>query len=145
MRPPKSYRRIGAVVCSGASEVKWQQGHPTGDLLGVWFRKLSLRRSPADGTLRGLRQVDGDKQLFWVEIILTGFVNHTNLAVLCTGSIIEDLIDFAQFERRGVVAIGNAYDELCFASCHAKSNIQILHIQRILFNKLAPALDVFAH
>jgi hypothetical protein len=56
-----------------------------------------------------------DEALFWVEVIFTGFVYHSQLAMLCGICIGHGFIDFPLLQRRWIVGILDTNYEMGFA------------------------------
>ena len=71
------------------------------------------------GAACGLGQADGNEAVFRVEVVLSGFIDDTDLIVPRRCRVRDDAVELSQFERRGVVLVSEADGEDGFGTLHS--------------------------
>src|SRR5713226_4415001 len=64
------------------------------------------------GLLEGLRQCDRSEKYLWIYVVVAGFVDDPQLAMLLRCRFAKRQVDFPLLERRGIAIIPYADDEL---------------------------------
>ena len=61
--------------------------------------------------LSGLRDLDGNEKVLWVEVVLPRLINDTNKVPRCSDRISDEPVDLAQFQRSRIPLVAHANGE----------------------------------
>ena len=75
-------------------------------------------RGAEHGLFCRLRQASGDEIIGRIQVVLARLVNHTKLLMLGSTVVWNHLVHFSQSQRRSVLLVLNANDELWFYPPH---------------------------